>query len=70
MSLSALMRQIFPELAKLNPQGTVHIKTLYSVINVQKRCPPGPILAELASVPSFLAVGDGYWVYDREALQA
>ena len=70
MSLSALIRQIFPELAKLNPQGTVHVKTLYSAVNVQKRCPPGPILAELANTPSFLAVGDGYWVYDRDALQA
>ena len=70
VSLSDLIRQIFPELAKLNPQGTVHVKTLYSAINVQKRCPPGPILAELAHTPSFLAVGDGYWVYDRDALQA
>jgi hypothetical protein len=67
-SISELMRQIFPELAKLNPQGTVHAKTLYSVINMEKRCPPGPILAGLATTPCFLAVGDGYWVYDPEAL--
>jgi len=66
-SLSEVMRQIFPELAKLNPQGTVHVKTLYSAINVEKRCPPGPILAELARMDTFLAVGDGYWIYDREA---
>lgn len=68
MSLSDLMRQVFPELAKLNPQGTVHVKTLYSAINVQKRCPPGPILAGLASSSCFLAVGDGYWIYERETL--
>ncbi|MCK4450038.1 MAG: hypothetical protein KAX26_05560, partial [Anaerolineae bacterium] len=67
-SVSEVMRQVFPELAKLNPQGTVHVKTLYSAINVEKRCPPGPILAELANTACFLAVGDGYWVYDREAL--
>jgi len=67
-SISEVMREIFPELAKLNPQGTVHAKTLYSAINVEKRCPPGPILAELANTDCFLAVGDGYWVYDREAL--
>ena len=67
-SVSEVMRQVFPELAKLNPQGTVHAKTLYSAINVEKRCPPGPILAELALMDSFLAVGDGYWIYDREAL--
>ncbi len=66
-SLSEVVRQVFPELAKLNPQGTVHVKTLYSAINVEKRCPPGPILAELAQMDSFLAVGDGYWIYDREA---
>ncbi len=63
-----LMRDIFPELAKLNPQGTVHAKTLYSAINMERRCPPGPILAGLANMPSLMAVGDGYWVYDREAL--
>jgi len=66
-SLSEVIRQVFPELAKLNPQGTVHAKTLYSAVNVEKRCPPGPILAELVSIDSFLAVGDGYWIYDREA---
>ncbi len=66
--LSNLVRRIFPELAKLSPQGTVHIKTLYSAVNMQRRCPPGPILAELAKEDCFLAVGDGYWVYDREAL--
>ncbi|MFQ5813271.1 MAG: hypothetical protein ACE5I2_08805 [Anaerolineae bacterium] len=66
--ISQVMRQVFPELAKLNPQGTVHVKTLYSAINVERRCPPGPILAELANKPCFLAVGDGYWIYDREAL--
>jgi hypothetical protein len=64
-SISEVVRQIFPELAKLNPQGTVHVKTLYSAVNVEKRCPPGPILAELASLDSYLAVGDGYWIYDR-----
>lgn len=66
--ISELMRDIFPELAKLSPQGTVHAKTLYSAINVEKRCPPGPILAGLANMACFLAVGDGYWIYDREAL--
>ena len=66
--ISELMSEIFPELAKLNPQGTVHAKTLYSAINMEKRCPPGPILAGLANTPVFMAVGDGYWIYDREAL--
>lgn len=66
--ISELVQEIFPELAKLNPQGTVHAKTLYSAVNMIRRCPPGPILAELARLPALMAVGDGYWVYDREAL--
>ena len=66
--ISEVMCEVFPELAKLNPQGTVHVKTLYSAINMGKRCPPGPILAGLANMACFLAVGDGYWIYDQEAL--
>lgn len=63
--LSSLLSQIFPELAKLSPQGTVHAKTLYSAINVCRRYPPGPVFAALAENPSFKAVGDGYWLYDK-----
>ena len=62
-----VMCQVFPELAKLNPQGTVHAKTLYSAVNVIKRSPPGPIFAELASRACFVPMGNGYWVYDRRA---
>jgi len=39
------------ELSKLNPQGHVHAIELYAAINVIRRCPPGPILAILASRP-------------------
>ena len=46
------------ELARLNPQSHVHITELYSAINVTRRCPPGPILALLASRPWFIHVGD------------
>jgi len=46
------------ELARLNPQSHVHITELYSAINVTRRCPPGPILALLASKPWFIHVGD------------
>ncbi len=53
--------EIFPELAKLNPQGTVHAKTLYSAVNVIRRCPPGPIFAVLASSGRYQDIGDGYW---------
>ncbi len=63
-SLPQLINELFPELAKLSPQGTVHAKTLYSAVNVIKRCPPGPIFAHLVSRPGFKAVGDGYWLYE------
>jgi len=65
ISLFQLMCDVFPELAKLSPQGTVHFRTLYSAINIERRCPPGPILAELATRPCFIPVGDGYWIYDE-----
>ena len=39
------------ELAKLNPQSHVHASELYAAVNIVRRCPPGPILALLASVP-------------------
>jgi hypothetical protein len=60
-----ILCQLFPELSKLNPQGTVHVKTLYAAVNVVRRCPPGPILAELSTRACFLPVGDGYWSYDE-----
>jgi hypothetical protein len=46
------------ELAKLNPQSHVHASELYAAINITRRCPPGPILALLASSPWFAHVGD------------
>jgi hypothetical protein len=67
-SLLDLLRQLVPELAKLNPQGTVHAKTLYSALNVIRRCPPGPIFALLALQPEFEYVGDGYWRFDRSQM--
>jgi hypothetical protein len=62
--LETLLRQIFPELAKLNPQGAVHAKTLYSAVNVVRRCPPGPIFHQLSTRASFIPMGHGYWSFD------
>ena len=62
LSLSALIAEIFPELAKLSPQGTVHAATLYSAINIAMRTPPGPMLAELVNSGLYSPVGDNYWV--------
>lgn len=46
------------ELAKLNPQSHVHASELYAAINIVQRCPPGPLMALLASRPWFIHVGD------------
>jgi hypothetical protein len=62
--LLPLLRQVFPELAKLNPQGTVHAKTLYSAVNIARRCPPGPVFHELSTRACFIPMGHGYWTYD------
>ena len=67
MSLASLMSEVFPSLAGLSPQNTVHAKTLYSAVNMLRRVPPGPIFAELIRNSAFKAVGDHYWQYERSA---
>ena len=39
--LQEIVNQIVPELTKLNPQGTVHAKSIYSAVNIIRRSPPG-----------------------------
>jgi len=60
-SLPDLIRDLMAELARLTPQHTVHAKTLYSAVNVVRRCPPGPIFATLIARPEFEHVGGPYW---------
>ncbi len=62
-----LLRQVFAALAKLSPQGTVHFNTLWSAINVLRRCPPEPILAELSLDWRYVGVGNGYFALDERA---
>jgi hypothetical protein len=52
------------ELAKLNPQSHVHASELYATVNIVRRCPPGPIMALLASRPWFVHVGDLHFRFD------
>jgi len=66
-SVVELLRHVFRELAKLSPQGTVHFNTLYSAVNVLRRCPPEPILAELSLDWRYIAVGSGYYALDERA---
>lgn len=60
-SLQATIRHMMAELARLGPQRTVHAKTLYSAVNIVRRCPPGPIFAALEAYPEFEHVGGPYW---------
>jgi hypothetical protein len=52
------------ELAKLNPQSHVHASELYAAVNLIRRCPPGPLLALLASRSWFVHVGDLHFRFD------
>jgi hypothetical protein len=65
-SVASLLAEVFPELANLTPQNTVHAKTLYSALNMLRRVPPGPIFAELVRHPAFQPVGDHYWRFDPD----
>ncbi len=62
LTLAQSVYELFPELVKLSPQGTVHAATLYSAINLLVRTPPGPVLAELVSGDLYSPIGDNYWV--------
>ncbi len=64
-SLVEIIRELLPELARLTPQAAVHAKTLYSAVNVVRRCPPGPILAALEAQPEFEHVGGLYWQLNK-----
>ncbi len=61
VTVGHLVQQIMPELTKLSPQGTAHVKALYSAVNVVRRLPPGPIFAALARLPGATDTGSGYW---------
>ncbi len=61
-ALSNVLREVFSQLTKLSPQGTVHAATLYSAANLLARTPPGPILSALVADEWYVSVGDNYWV--------
>jgi hypothetical protein len=65
-SLASILKTLIPSLGALTPQGTVHAKTLYSAVNVLRRCPPGPIFATLVANPDFQNVGGHYWKLSGE----
>ena len=56
-----LVALIMPELVRMSPQGTAHIKTLYSAVNLVRRLPPAPIFAALMQLPGAVDTGSGFW---------
>ena len=60
-----VMCDVFPELARLHPQGHVHARTLYSAVNLVRRCAPATVFCQLSQRVCFDPVGGGYWTYDE-----
>lgn len=55
------VREAFPEIAKLSPQGNVHARTLYAVVNVIVRAAPRDVFSALVASGAYVQVGDNYW---------
>ena len=64
-SIEALVNEIAPQLMGLSTQGTVHIKTIYSAVNMLRRVAPGPLFAAMVVNPRFQAVGGGEFAMAR-----
>lgn len=66
-SLESLIDRAFKGLAGLSLQRAVHAMTLYSVVNLMRRVPPGPMLAALALSSKYTSLGDNYWAHRGES---
>lgn len=60
-SLEISVKRIMRELAKLNPQGHVHVQELYSAVNLIRRCPPRPVLSIVQTAAWSTHMGDLYF---------
>lgn len=59
--LTETLKMLMTELTTLSPQQNVHLKTLYSAMNLIRRCPPGPIFTTLIAESTFAHVAGPYW---------
>jgi hypothetical protein len=59
--LADVVYQIVSDLAGLSQTGSVHAKTIYSTVNVVRRCPPGPIFEVLATDVRLQSAGDNLY---------
>lgn len=64
-SLTTLLEEIFPELAKLSGAGRVHAKTLYSAVNLVRRAGPRAVMYALTQSRVLASVGGGYFVLNE-----
>lgn len=61
VELTRIVEDLMPELTKLNPQGTVHVKSVYSATNMLRRSAPGPVFYALISNRKFRDLGNGFF---------
>jgi hypothetical protein len=61
LPVAEILRRLIPELVTLFPQQAVHVTTIYSAVNLVRRCPPDLIFATLVDDPDFENVGGPYW---------
>lgn len=59
--VASAVRDSFMEIAKLSPQGNVHARTLYAVVNALVRASARNVFAALVASGSYVPVGDNYW---------
>ena len=60
-NLAQAVKDAFPEISKLSPQGNTHARTLYAVVNVITRAAPLDVFAALTASGLYTPVGDNYW---------
>ena len=56
-----IVKDVFPEISKLSPQGNVHARTLFAVANVVARVSPLDVFGALTTSGLYAPVGDYYW---------
>jgi hypothetical protein len=59
--LAGAVRDAFLEIAKLSPQGNVHLRTLYAVVNTLVRAGARDVFSVLVANGNYVPVGDSYW---------
>ncbi len=56
-----IVEGVLHSLSPIGTQGSVHINTLYSAVNILRRCPPEPIISSLLKNERVEHIGGPYW---------